>query len=186
MIVLVIIGIIAAWAVPNYTEYVREARRTDAMNALQVVAQRLEQFRRQCPGVGYSTNLGGQWPSAAGGCTAGGVGLGLDPVAANTTMVSADRHYEITVVPDTIAGGCVGTMPPPIPPAVALPIMCGYTIIANPGGSPLPQSGVRASGKLNSNGALRLDSTGRREWDRQNNGTFLTQAGTQSGWSKRQ
>lgn len=44
MIVVVIVGIIAAVAVPNYSEYVRKGRRSDAMAALTTAAQTLERY----------------------------------------------------------------------------------------------------------------------------------------------
>lgn len=43
MIVVVIIGILAAFAYPNYQEYVLRSHRVDARNMLQEAAQRMEQ-----------------------------------------------------------------------------------------------------------------------------------------------
>jgi type IV pilus assembly protein PilE len=45
VIVIAIIGIIAAIALPSYDAYVRKARRSDGMEALLVAAQRLEVYR---------------------------------------------------------------------------------------------------------------------------------------------
>ncbi|MGI4847915.1 MAG: type IV pilin protein [Janthinobacterium lividum] len=44
MIVVVIVGILAAVALPNYNEYVRRGRRSDAMSALTSGAQALERY----------------------------------------------------------------------------------------------------------------------------------------------
>ncbi|OED40593.1 hypothetical protein ACH42_16000 [Endozoicomonas sp. (ex Bugula neritina AB1)] len=44
MIVVVIIGILAAVAIPSYQQYVRESRRTDAYSALTNVAAEQERF----------------------------------------------------------------------------------------------------------------------------------------------
>lgn len=44
MVVVVIIGILAAIAIPNYQEYLRKARRSDAKSALLATAQAMERF----------------------------------------------------------------------------------------------------------------------------------------------
>lgn len=44
MIVIAIVGILAAIAIPNYTEYVRKSRRSDAKSSILEVTQRLERF----------------------------------------------------------------------------------------------------------------------------------------------
>lgn len=44
MIVVAIVGILAAIAIPNYTEYVRKSRRSDAKSSILEVTQRLERF----------------------------------------------------------------------------------------------------------------------------------------------
>jgi len=43
MIVMAVIGLLAAIAVPSYTQYIQRSHRAEARNALQVVSQRLEQ-----------------------------------------------------------------------------------------------------------------------------------------------
>ncbi len=44
MIVIVIVGILAAIAVPSYTDYISKARRTDALNGISNVALALERY----------------------------------------------------------------------------------------------------------------------------------------------
>jgi len=44
MVVVAIIGILAAIAIPNYTEYVRKSRRSDAKSSILEVTQRLERY----------------------------------------------------------------------------------------------------------------------------------------------
>ena len=48
MIVLAIIGILAAFAYPNYTRYIVESRRSDAQIALTQLAAQEEKFFSQC------------------------------------------------------------------------------------------------------------------------------------------
>lgn len=43
MIVVVVIGILSAIALPSYTSYIQRSHRAEAKNALQAIAQRLEQ-----------------------------------------------------------------------------------------------------------------------------------------------
>jgi type IV pilus assembly protein PilE len=55
MVVVVILGILAAIAIPNYTEHVNRGRRTEAKTALLQIAQWQE--RRRTEAGGYSTSL---------------------------------------------------------------------------------------------------------------------------------
>jgi type IV pilus assembly protein PilE len=47
MVVVVVIGILAAVALPNYFEFVRKGRRADALDAISMVQQEQERFRSQ-------------------------------------------------------------------------------------------------------------------------------------------
>ena len=81
MITVVIISIIAAVAYPMYTEYVRQARRSDAQIALTTVANAQERFYQDCNT--YAATI-----SSASGC---GNGLGF------TSSNSPDGFYTLTV-----------------------------------------------------------------------------------------
>ncbi len=78
MIVIAIIGIIAAFAYPNYVEQVRKSKRSDAKVALQQVAQRQESFYARS--LAYATSL---------------TALGY----ATDTIDSPEREYRITLLP---------------------------------------------------------------------------------------
>ncbi len=55
MIVVALIGFLAAVALPSYQSSVRKARRADARSALVTTAQLMERYSTEHAGVGYST-----------------------------------------------------------------------------------------------------------------------------------
>ena len=79
LIVVVIIGIIAAIAIPNYQAYVREARRTDATGALLTVANNQERWF--LANGSYTNNLTNVW----------------GPPDANGDWFSLEDFYELTL-----------------------------------------------------------------------------------------
>ena len=68
MIVVAIIGILAAIAIPNYQEYVKKSRRTDATVMISAIQQAQEKFRAN--NTTYSNNFGTGGLNLATGATA--------------------------------------------------------------------------------------------------------------------
>ena len=111
MIVVVIIGILAAIAYPGYQKYATQTRRSDAQIALTQAANQQERFFTECNY--YAKTLTGS--RACGSSSTAGV-LGYP------SALSPDGHYEITVVaPTSSAGNC--------------PITSCYILEANPNGT---------------------------------------------------
>ena len=92
----------------------------------------------------YTTTL-------TGGSISGCSGLGYN-------ALSPDGHYALSIAADTILSTCSAASPV---------ISCGYTATANP-------NGTGVTGRQNNNGSLRIDSAGRREWNRNNAGTWVS------------
>lgn len=78
MIVVIIMGILAGFALPAYQESVQKSRRADAKHALMAVANREEQYM-----LDRSTY------------TADMVDLGYDLADAGDPMISKDGHYAV-------------------------------------------------------------------------------------------
>jgi type IV pilus assembly protein PilE len=100
MIVVVIIGIIAAFAYPNYTRYVTETRRADGQIALTRIAALQEKFFTEC-GF-YASNFQPPPPPAfVAPVCAGGPGTGLLG-ALNT---SEGGNYLVAIGTNVATGG---------------------------------------------------------------------------------
>ncbi len=160
MIVVVIIGIIASIAWPNYTRYIQNSRRAEAMVSLNEIAAQQEKFNATCGW--YARNLYGAARAcgAAAGDAASNLGL-RNPMPPPAGQPNPDYLY-------TVAGGNL-----PGGPACAAPSIfsCGFTATANP-------NGAGTSGRMANNGSLRIDGTQRREWNRNNAGVWVL-------WSQR-
>jgi type IV pilus assembly protein PilE len=144
MIVVVIIGVIAAIAWPNYTKWVRDTRRTDAMVALNKIASLQEKYIADC--AYYATTVAG---TRACGTAAGNADSILGAAA-----TSPEGDYTIA-----LAAGNIGS------PAcsAASAFSCGYTATATP----------TASGRMAGDGALRIDATQTRQWNKNGAGTWV-------------
>lgn len=113
MIVLVIIGILAAIAYPSYTKYSVQSRRSDAQIALTQAASLQEKFYSDCSY--YAQSLGG-----ARSC---GTGVGNGALGYTTTSLSG--YYNLTM-----AGGTITAVT-----CSAGNYTCGFTITATPIGT---------------------------------------------------
>ncbi|MDX1634639.1 MAG: type IV pilin protein [Marinobacter sp.] len=82
MIVVAILGIIAAIAIPSYQQYVQNARATDAQGALMSLASRLERFHTQ-----NSTYAGATLGSAA-----------TDIFPAEAPLEGTPKFYDLVIV----------------------------------------------------------------------------------------
>lgn len=148
MIVMVIVGVLAAIAYPAYTKMMIQSRRSDAQVALMRISAAQEKYYSDC-GVYAATLVGTR---SCGNRTAGDAStvLGYDP----TSDLSPDGHYQLSLAAGPITTtGCSGS---------TAAYDCGFIAIANPNGT-----GVTA--RQNNNGRLRIDSKNTQQWDKSNN-----------------
>lgn len=129
MIVVAVIGILAAIAYPSYQENVRATRRADAQGALMAFAAAMERYR---------TENGTYEKAATGGANTGAPLATLFPSEA--PLEGSAKFYDLTITAAT---------------------RNTYTLTATPKGA---QSG---------DGALRLQSSGKKEWNQKNSGTWV-------------
>jgi type IV pilus assembly protein PilE len=109
MIVVVIIGILAAIAYPSYNRYSTQTRRSDAKIALTRAASLQEKFFSDC-------NWYARTPNGARAC---GSGAGNADTVLGIDTVSLERHYTLSIAAGNIGGGCAT-------------YSCGFTITATP------------------------------------------------------
>lgn len=114
MIVVVIVGIIAAVALPSYRDYVKRARRADAQIALTQVANQQERYLTQCNFYAFTL-------AATGSLACGTVGTSTSILIANSQ--SPDGHYTISMT-----AGNIGS-------TTCTAFSCGFTITATPNSS---------------------------------------------------
>jgi len=145
MIVVVIIGILAAIAYPSYQEQTRKARRSDGKNSLAEIASRLEKFYAHCNT--YTTNFGGSVSNtdAAKNCT--GLAMASGDNAANIN--TAEGYYQLVI---TDINGATAA------------IAQGFRVTATPVAGK-PQA---------SDGMLALDSRGIKWYDSDKSGSFAS------------
>lgn len=65
MVVVAVLGIIAAIALPSYNDHVRAGRRAEAMRGVSEVQLALERWRAECPTYASSAGCPGTYPTAA-------------------------------------------------------------------------------------------------------------------------
>ncbi|MBI3900247.1 MAG: prepilin-type N-terminal cleavage/methylation domain-containing protein [Gammaproteobacteria bacterium] len=145
MITVVIIGILAAIAFPSYQNQMKKSRRSDAQLILAQVAGLQEKYYSQCSYYAKTPN---------GTRSCGTAADNADSILGLTSTSSGNGYYTLSLTAGTIDGltnasGCTT-------------FSCGFTAIATP-----TVSGVQAS-----NGKLRVDSMGVRQWDKNNDSSY--------------
>jgi type IV pilus assembly protein PilE len=89
MVVVAIIGILAAIAYPNYKEYVTRSKRADAKAALFQVQIAQEKYRANCPQYATTISPGYPIPPAVFNCA---------DLKINVPNTSPDNHYTIAIL----------------------------------------------------------------------------------------
>jgi type IV pilus assembly protein PilE len=115
MIVIAIIGILAAIAIPNYTDYVNRARATAATSALADMRIRLEQFfqdNRDYTGASCAAPAGADTEFFAFSCSSVPdattytiQALGAGPMAGYQYTID-QNNLKTSVTPDSGGGNC--------------------------------------------------------------------------------
>lgn len=150
MIVVVIIGVLASIAYPSYQKYSMQSRRSDAQIALMRVAAMQEKFYSDC-GYYAKTLVGARNCGTAVGNN--DTVLGYLP---NGTALSPNNDYALSLAAGPITA---------ITCSSSSNYTCGYTATADP-------NGAGTTGRQLNNGALRIDSTGKKDWDKANNSSY--------------
>ena len=99
MMVAAILGIIIAIAIPSYTRWALQSRRSDAHRILATIV--LLQERRLSECAAYTTTFTGNITD----CASGGLGL--------TSSYSPDKHYEVTITAPTTTSYTLSAAPVP-------------------------------------------------------------------------
>lgn len=143
MIVVAIVGILAAIAYPSYQNQVRQTRRSDAQIALNEIANMQEKFYSQCSQYATALSTG-----AINSCD----GLGYKAVSSN-------NHYALAL---TAGNGKDGNG---VDYACPTSSSCGYNVVADP-------DGAGASKKQSNDGKFRINAIGIKAWDKNNDGKY--------------
>lgn len=106
MVVVAVIGILAAIAIPNYQDHVRRTKRVDMMNEMQNVAKIIETRKLAAGRAGYAgvelNDLTGPYPKSSNAVYVVSIDFNLSGIAGNT--VEARRTGKWTVVASPVAG----------------------------------------------------------------------------------
>jgi type IV pilus assembly protein PilE len=94
MVIMVIVGILTAIAIPSYTAYIQRSNRSDARTQMLIVAQWMERFRNE-----NSTYVGAAIP------------INLQCSPANATGAGTCRNYTLTLAGITAATYSVQATP---------------------------------------------------------------------------
>lgn len=158
MIVVVIIGILAAIAYPSYTRYVMQTRRSDAQIALTNAASLQEKFYSDCSH--YAQVLKGVKTTRACGTVGNNYNDGILALNdnASATIFSPGQHYVITLVAPTASSGIC-------------PITGCYNLEATPATKTDTDGTLTGTDLQVGDGKFRLDSGGNKSWDKANTNT---------------
>jgi type IV pilus assembly protein PilE len=138
LIVVVIVGILAAFAYPSYTQYMTQTRRSDAQIALTRIASAQEKY--------YSDF--GYYAKTIAGARAQGTGAGNNDTVLGQSGTSLEGHYDLTLSAGNTQGDCTAGG------AIGASYTCGFIAIATP----------RASGRQVGDGNFRIDALGNKRW----------------------
>lgn len=108
MIVVVILGIITAFAYPIYADYINEARRSDGRTALIDLQGEMEKFRGSCRF--YPQNFHATADTC--GASAGASNINY---ANTTTPTSPEGYYNLSIVASTATGNAYTIRATPAP-----------------------------------------------------------------------
>ena len=146
MIVVVIIGILAAIAYPSYNKYSMQTRRSDAQIALTQAASQQEKFYSDCSH--YAQILKGLKTTRACGTLVNSYNDGILAMNDSTsaTILSPSLHYVITLVAPTASSG-------------TCPITSCYVLQATPATKAQGGTGLQAG-----DGNFRITSTSIKTW----------------------
>ncbi len=104
MTVVAIIGIIAAYAVPSYSDHVKKTRRTDAQGNLMSFANAMER---------YFTENNSYLGAAAGGANTGAPDASIHP---NQSPANSDtKYYDLRITSNTGTSYTLAAIPSPGP-----------------------------------------------------------------------
>jgi type IV pilus assembly protein PilE len=148
---MIVVVIIGVLASIAYPAYNRYSTQTRRSDAKIALTQAASQQERF-----YSDcNWYARTPNGTRAC---GTAAGNADSVLGIAITSPDGHYTLGIAAGNISGGCAA-------------YTCGFTITATPA----------AGGRQVGDGAFRIDALGRKEWDRNNSGTFDANENT---WGK--
>ncbi|HSW53428.1 MAG TPA: type IV pilin protein [Sulfuricaulis sp.] len=138
MIVVVIVGILAAIAYPSYTQYTTQTRRSDAQIALTRIAAAQEKY--------YSDF--GYYAATLAVTRSSGTAAGNADTVLGLLATSPDNHYNLALAAGNTQGECTaaGTL--------GASYVCGFIATATP----------RAGGRQVGDGTFRIDALGNKRW----------------------
>ncbi len=119
MIVVVVVGVLAAIAIPAYSDYVTRSKRADGKNALLAFQLEQEKFRANNPQYATAASLGlpanspdGHYTIALSG--AGGLATSYDLTATPNNATQNDPECDVLTIDESNNRGATGTAADPV------------------------------------------------------------------------